>query len=31
MVIGIIGGHLVWIPVVAFPLALGIGYARRSR
>ncbi len=27
MVIGIIGGHLVWIPVVAFPLALGIGYA----
>ncbi|MDU9391048.1 type I secretion system permease/ATPase [Pseudomonas japonica] len=27
LVIGIIGGHLVWIPVVAFPLALGIGYA----
>lgn len=27
MVIGIIGGHLVWIPVIAFPLALGIGYA----
>ncbi len=27
MVIGIIGGHLVWIPIVAFPLALGIGYA----
>lgn len=27
IVIGIIGGHLVWIPIVAFPLALGIGYA----
>ncbi|MHA6198246.1 type I secretion system permease/ATPase [Pseudomonas wadenswilerensis] len=27
LVIGIIGGHLVWIPIVAFPLALGIGYA----
>lgn len=27
MVIAIIGGHLVWIPVVAFPLALLIGYA----
>ncbi|MFJ4349118.1 type I secretion system permease/ATPase [Pseudomonas sp. NPDC089401] len=27
MVIAIIGGHLVWIPVLAFPLALGIGYA----
>ncbi|WP_110970667.1 MULTISPECIES: type I secretion system permease/ATPase [Pseudomonas] len=27
MVIGIIGGHLVWVPIVAFPLALGIGYA----
>ncbi|MGJ7550428.1 type I secretion system permease/ATPase [Pseudomonas alloputida] len=27
MVIAIVGGHLVWIPVLAFPLALGIGYA----
>ncbi|BCJ04558.1 MULTISPECIES: type I secretion system permease/ATPase [unclassified Pseudomonas] len=27
MVIAIIGGHLVWIPILAFPLALGIGYA----
>nr|WP_189659954.1 MULTISPECIES: type I secretion system permease/ATPase [Pseudomonas] len=27
VVIAIIGGHLVWIPVLAFPLALGIGYA----
>ncbi|QXI53750.1 type I secretion system permease/ATPase [Pseudomonas alvandae] len=27
MVIAILGGHLVWIPVVAFPLALLIGYA----
>jgi len=27
MVIAIIGGHLVWIPIIAFPLALGIGYA----
>lgn len=27
LVIAILGGHLVWIPVVAFPLALGIGYA----
>jgi ATP-binding cassette subfamily C protein LapB len=27
IVIAIIGGHLVWIPVIAFPLALGIGYA----
>lgn len=26
-VIAIIGGHLVWIPILAFPLALGIGYA----
>ncbi|WP_070415498.1 type I secretion system permease/ATPase, partial [Pseudomonas sp. BS-2016] len=27
LVIAILGGHLVWIPVLAFPLALGIGYA----
>lgn len=27
MVIAIIGGHLVWIPVLAFPIALLIGYA----
>ena len=27
LVIAIIGGHLVWIPILAFPLALGIGYA----
>ena len=27
LVIAIIGGHLVWIPIVAFPLALGIGHA----
>lgn len=27
IVIAIIGGHLVWIPIIAFPLALGIGYA----
>ncbi|MEZ1510304.1 type I secretion system permease/ATPase [Pseudomonas soli] len=27
VVIAIIGGHLVWIPILAFPLALGIGYA----
>lgn len=27
MVIAIIGGHLVWIPVLAFPVALLIGYA----
>ncbi|MGI4839859.1 MAG: type I secretion system permease/ATPase [Janthinobacterium lividum] len=26
LVIGILGGNLVWIPVVAFPLALGIGH-----
>ena len=26
IVIAILGGHLVWIPVVAFPLALGIGH-----
>jgi ATP-binding cassette subfamily C protein LapB len=26
LVIGILGGHLVWIPVAAFPLALGIGH-----
>jgi ATP-binding cassette subfamily C protein LapB len=26
LVIALLGGHLVWIPVVAFPLALGIGY-----
>lgn len=26
LVIGIIGGHLVWIPVLAFPIALVIGY-----
>ena len=26
LVIGILGGPLVWIPVVAFPLALGIGH-----
>nr|WP_281354530.1 type I secretion system permease/ATPase [Pseudomonas akapageensis] len=26
LVIAVIGGHLVWIPVVAFPLALGIGH-----
>ena len=26
MVIGLLGGHLVWIPIVAFPLALGIGH-----
>ncbi len=26
MVIALLGGHLVWIPVVAFPLALGIGH-----
>jgi ATP-binding cassette subfamily C protein LapB len=25
-VIALLGGHLVWIPVVAFPLALGIGH-----
>jgi ATP-binding cassette subfamily C protein LapB len=25
-VIAILGGHLVWIPIVAFPLALGIGH-----
>jgi ATP-binding cassette subfamily C protein LapB len=27
MVIAILGGHLVWIPVLAFPIALLIGYA----
>ncbi|UVE45836.1 type I secretion system permease/ATPase [Pseudomonas chlororaphis] len=27
LVIAILGGHLVWIPVLAFPIALGIGYA----
>lgn len=27
LVIAILGGHLVWIPILAFPLALGIGYA----
>jgi ATP-binding cassette subfamily C protein LapB len=26
MVIAILGGHLVWIPMLAFPIALGIGY-----
>jgi len=26
LVIALLGGHLVWIPVVAFPLALGIGH-----
>ena len=26
LVIGILGGNLVWVPVVAFPLALGIGH-----
>ena len=25
-VIALLGGHLVWIPIVAFPLALGIGH-----
>ena len=30
MVIAIVGGHLVWIPVLAFPLALGIGYALQN-
>ena len=25
-VIAILGGHLVWIPIIAFPLALGIGH-----
>ena len=25
--IALLGGHLVWIPILAFPLALGIGYA----
>ena len=27
IVIAILGGHLVWIPVLAFPIALVIGYA----
>jgi len=27
LVIAILGGHLVWIPVLAFPIALLIGYA----
>ena len=27
LVIAILGGHLVWIPVLAFPIALCIGYA----
>ena len=27
LVIAILGGHLVWIPVLAFPMALLIGYA----
>jgi len=27
IVIAILGGHLVWIPVLAFPIALAIGYA----
>ena len=27
IVIAILGGHLVWIPVLAFPIALLIGYA----
>jgi ATP-binding cassette subfamily C protein LapB len=31
LVIALLGGHLVWIPIVAFPLALGIGYRCRSR
>ncbi|SDI73763.1 ATP-binding cassette, subfamily C, LapB [Pseudomonas abietaniphila] len=26
LVIALLGGHLVWIPIVAFPLALGIGH-----
>jgi ATP-binding cassette subfamily C protein LapB len=26
LVIALLGGHLVWIPVIAFPLALGIGH-----
>lgn len=26
LVIAILGGHLVWIPMLAFPIALGIGY-----
>jgi ATP-binding cassette subfamily C protein LapB len=26
VVIAMLGGHLVWIPIIAFPLALGIGY-----
>lgn len=26
LVIAILGGHLVWIPIVAFPLALGLGH-----
>ena len=26
LVIGLLGGHLVWIPIIAFPLALGIGH-----
>lgn len=31
MVIAILGGHLVWIPMLAFPIALGIGYLLQSR
>ncbi len=27
LVIGMLGGHLVWIPLLAFPLALAIGWA----
>ncbi|MDY1017846.1 type I secretion system permease/ATPase [Pseudomonas coleopterorum] len=26
LVIALLGGHLVWIPIIAFPLALGIGH-----
>nr|WP_155586257.1 type I secretion system permease/ATPase [Pseudomonas spelaei] len=26
LVIAMLGGHLVWIPMLAFPIALGIGY-----
>ena len=26
VVIAMLGGHLVWIPIIAFPLALGIGH-----
>ncbi|SQH31219.1 ABC transporter-like protein [Pseudomonas mucidolens] len=26
LVIALLGGHLVWIPMLAFPIALGIGY-----